>query len=436
MTSGYSIIDQQCIFIHEQRVSNTTEQLKKSLDVIVIELKKLNLSNTISAIKQISVSLYIDNVKSYGEPGIVDHQLFIIIRDCYLNILHRWRRGQMLDNLCQEVFVKTSILFNLMCTHVTDANANRFEELLMYKPLLEELDECLTEIATNGKYLQDPHINAVDFMLRAIYRVFQGRVRIQNDPLLTSLVDAIIKCVCSPFFANMFQQVTELQELNGAQTLLLDTCTDYFSWYGGDRRDEFCFIVRTALLSSFTQWLLTHATTFRTWSKVTINAVKKLGNIILDFDIQYAAICSEEVHEDCYKIVDSFVFILTSLSNATMGEFDIELAGVFVLQLYFLTLDQNLLSYIKSQNLSPILLKLIDVVNEWVQFNAYRILASILTEQDIKVLANPWKIANVFLTFLTNLIDDPKKILRLRSLLRCLKSKCLLLSFFQEDLLH
>ena len=428
MTGGSSIIDQQYILIQEQGGSITTERLKKSLDVIVTELKKDNLTYTISVIKRTLVSVHIVDMKSYGEPGIVDHQLFVIIRDCYLDILHRWRVGQVLDNLSQEVFVRASSLLNLMCTHVTDANVNRFKELLLHKPLLEELHGCLTEIAANGNYLQDTQIDGVDFMFRAIYHISQGRVQIQNDPLLTPLLDAIVKCVCSPFFASMFKQVTDLKELNGAQTFLLDTCTDYFSWYGGDRRDEFCFIIRTALLSPFTQWLLTHISTFRTWSQVTINAVKKLGNLILDFDMQNDAITREEVHDDCYKIVDSFVFILFSLSNATMGESDIDLAGVFVLQLYFLTLDQDLLSYIKNQHLSPILLKLVDVGNEWVQFNAYRILASILTEQDIKVLANPWKIANVFLTFLTNVIDDPKKILRLRSLLRCLNSKC---CFFQ-----
>jgi hypothetical protein len=423
MMSASMTIDQQCAFIEEQGVSITTNQLKGSLDAIVIELNKNNLTKNVSTIKQILASIHIDNVKSYGEPGIVDHQLFIIVRDCYLDILHRWREGQVLDKLSFEVFLKISILFDCLCVHVTDANVNRFKELLIHKPLIDELGECLTEIATNGKHLQDPQINAVDFMIRAIYRIFQARVQIQNDPLLKPLLNAIVKCVCSSFFADIFKQITELKELNEAQTLLLDTCTDYFSWYGGNRRDEFCIVIRTALLSPFTQWLLNHVSSFRQWSKVTINAVKKLGNIILDFDMQQEMICSKEVYDDCCKIIDSFVSILSSLSNSTTDESNTDLTGIVMLQLYLLTLDQNLLSYIKNQQLAPILLKLVNVVNEYVQFNAYRILASILTEQDIKVLANPSTIANVFLTFLTNVIDDSSKILRLRSLLRGLKSK-------------
>jgi hypothetical protein len=305
-----------------------------------------------------------------------------------------------------------------MCAHVTDANVNQFQELLIHKSLVDELGGFLTEIATNGKHLQDPQINTVDFMMKAIYRIFQGRAEIQNDSLLTPLLDATIKCVCSPFFANIFKQVTELKVLNEGQTLLIGTCTDYFSWYGGNRRDEFCFVVRTALLSPYTQWLLSHVFSFRQWSKVTTNAVR---NWIISFSI---LTCSIEVYDDCCKIIDSYVSILSSLSNATTDESNADLGSIVVLQLYLLTLDQNLLSYIKSLQLHPILLKLINVANERVQFNAYRILASILTEQDTKVLGNPSIIANVFLTFLTNVIDDPKKILRLRSLLRGLKSKC------------
>jgi hypothetical protein len=44
------IIDQQCAFIEEQRVSITTEQLERSLDVIVAELNKHNLMINVSAI--------------------------------------------------------------------------------------------------------------------------------------------------------------------------------------------------------------------------------------------------------------------------------------------------------------------------------------------------------------------------------------------------
>lgn len=421
-------IEQQCAFIKEQGVLITTHQLKKSFDAIIAELNKLTPASSINAIKQILLSIHIDNVKSYGEPDIADHQLFITIRDCYLEILRRWRGGQVLDKSSYEVFLKISILFDLMCAHVTDDNVNQFKKLLIHQPLLDEFNGCLTEIATTGKHLQDPQIKAVDLMIRAIHRIFQGRIKIQNDSLLMPLLDAIVNCVCSPFFASIFEQVTEINELNEAQTLLLDTCPNCFSWYGGDRREEFCTVIRTVLLSSFTRLLMNHISSCRQWNKVMLNAVKKSGNIILDFDTQHSMIYSKEIYKDCYQVIDCFVSILSSSMSTPTEKTDSEMTGVVVLQLYLLTLDYDLLSYIKSKQLASVLLKLVNVANEWVQFNAYRILACILTKQDIKGLANPSAISNVFLTFLTNVIDDPSKVLRLRSLLRCLTSKG---NFFQ-----
>lgn len=141
--------------------------------------------------------------------------------------------------------------------------------------------------------------------------------------------------------------------------------------------------------------------------------------------------CSKEVYDNCSKVIDSFVSILSSLSNEITNESNVNLVGTVVLQLYLLTLDQTILSYIKGQKLPPILLKLSNIANEWIRFNVYRILALILTEQDIKELANPSIIAKVFITFLTTLIDDPAKFLRRRSLLRCLKSKDSFFQFFK-----
>lgn len=251
--SGSTIIDQQCTFIEKQGILITTNQLKESLDAIVVELNKQTLTKNVTTIKQILASMHIDGVKSYGEPGIVDHQLLIILRDFYLDILHRWGNGTVLDKFSYEVFLKISVSFDIICTHISDANVNLFKGLLIYKPLIDELSGCLTEIVVDGKRLQDLQINAIDFMIRAIYRIFQGRIQIQNDPSLAVFLDAVVKSLCSPFFINIFKQITELKELNEAQTLLLETCPDYFSWYGGERRQEFYSVMRTALLNPFTQ---------------------------------------------------------------------------------------------------------------------------------------------------------------------------------------
>ncbi|CAF1441837.1 unnamed protein product, partial [Rotaria sordida] len=311
-----------------------------------------------------------------------------------------------------------------MSDHITETNINSFKQLLIHQSLIDELTGCLIEIATNGKYLQDVQINAVDSTIKAINKLSRRRLDIQNNPLFELLLNGTVQCVCSPFFVNIFKQVTELIELNDTQELLLNTCTDYIVCYEGNRRHEIFSIVRTILLKPFTQWLQQHTSSFRQWNRITKNSFDKLGGIIFDFGSHNEKIIGKEIYDDCCKAIDCYIVILSTLSNNinTIDESTVDLIGICMFHLYALTLEQSLHDYIKSQQLSSILLRLINIDNEETQFNAYRILASIMTEQDIKMLANPSKIANVFITFLIDVIDNTRKIRRLRNLLHCLKS--------------
>jgi len=68
------------------------------------------------------------------------------------------------------------------------------------------------------------------------------------------------------------------------------------------------------------------------------------------------------------------------------------------------------------------LLKLADVQQDETQLNAYRCLGKIMIEQDIKTMTNPTKIAKIYVKFINDTIDDPKKKTRFYSLLDSLTS--------------
>ncbi|CAF1504734.1 unnamed protein product [Didymodactylos carnosus] len=92
--------------------------------------------------------------------------------------------------------------------------------------------------------------------------------------------------------------------------------------------------------------------------------------------------------------------------------------------LYFLTFEVNLLSTLKNKtNVIQTFLKLTDTKTDEVQFNAYRMLAVLMNEDDIKNLANPNKITSVFIKSLKQVIDpQPGQRRRLQNSLVCLKS--------------
>ena len=87
--------------------------------------------------------------------------------------------------------------------------------------------------------------------------------------------------------------------------------------------------------------------------------------------------------------------------------------------------NDKTLDYLKSQALTPTMFKIADLhkSDAEIQFNVYRILATIMTEEDIKRLDDPGAIAKVFLDHLEELKDMPGWETRLKNLLTCLKSK-------------
>ncbi|CAF2639596.1 unnamed protein product [Rotaria sp. Silwood2] len=140
-------------------------------------------------------------------------------------------------------------------------------------------------------------------------------------------------CFCSPFFFNIFKQITELNDLNEAQTFLVNTCTDYIAWYEDNRRHHDIYsVVRTTLLKPFTQWFQSHVSTFRQWNQLTNNVIDKQCAIMFDFGLKNDEILSGDIRDDCEKLIDGSVFILSPLSNSTTGNIEYQFDSHFLVQ--------------------------------------------------------------------------------------------------------
>ncbi|CAF0847491.1 unnamed protein product [Rotaria sp. Silwood1] len=421
-----TVIQQQCTLIKDQKTSSTNDRLKTCLDSIVIELNQDKVKSDVATMQQIvsSISLRLKTDRAFYEAKLLNHQLFFIIRDYYLDILHRWRTGQALDPISSQVFTQIAILFAEMCLHAVDADVDHLKQLLIYETFINEIRACLKDITTNGKHLQDQQIEAIDYTLRAIHYLEKGRTDIQKIAMLSELLDSIVNCVCSSYFVSMFQQIAELEKLNEGQTLLLDTCTNYISMHDAGRYNATCVAVRTALLNTFTCWFQNQLLSFHKLSRVAIKVIGQLCITLIGGNASDEEIFPQPIREDYCKMIDQISSILNRIMESeTIDDITKTLIRVLAQNLYSLTMTNDLRAYIKSKHMIPLLLKLTNIEDETIQFHVYRILASIMTEEDLKTLTNSTKIANVFLGFLINLIDDSSMTPRFHNLLRSLKGK-------------
>ena len=421
---GNTSIDQQCILIKQQSASMATDNLTTSFDTILMDLNKSELLTNVDTIEKIVITIsssFVDHQQLF-ETNLLDHKLFIIFRDLYLNILCRWRRGEILNRSTRRTLCQISSMFTTLFFHATDSAVNSLRNLLIYQPLIDELNECLNEISTSGKYLKDPQIVAIDNMIRAIHYLEKGRIDIQNEAMIYTLLNTIIKCICSNYFIDMFEQAVQLEKFDEGQTFLLDTCTDYICWHKDNRYNEICTSIRTALLNTFVTWLQNHFPLFQQWTKMSIKVMGQLYITLINGNARDDETYSQQDHENYCTMIDIFLTILdTIMESNSMNESLIALIRILTQGLYSLTMTNDIRSYIKNKQMIPLLLNLINIEDEMTQFHVYRILASIMTEKDIKTLHNSNTIAYVFLTFLTKLIDDSSMTPRFHSLLRSLK---------------
>lgn len=311
-----------------------------------------------------------------------------------------------------------------MCYHATDTDVDSLKRLLIHEPLINELCTCLKEIATDSKQLQREHIKGIDYYLCAINYLQKGRVEIQSIDLVSALLDNVITCVCSKYFINMFKQIGKLENLNAAQTFLLDTCTDFISWHDAGHYNETHIAVRTALLNTFTSWFEVYVVSFRKLNKIAIKIIGQLTITLIGGNASDETIFPAHTREGYCKMIDQLSSILSSIAESgATDEISTSLTRVHTQCLYSFTMTNDLRTYIKNKHIVPLLLKLTNLEDETIQFHVYRTLAAILAEEDIKTLTNSRKIANVFLKFLTSLIDDSSRKPRFYNLLRSLKSK-------------
>ena len=424
-----NLIKEECILIKDLNKCLNNEQIKERLDNIIIQLNKnLSLVNS-SIIEQIVLSILIrlNNDKTFLNKNLLQHQIFLIIRNFYLNLMCQWRSKQLNDQTSSQLYIQIGKLFYNLCYLSNDTNIDPLIILLIDQSFINELSNCLKEIGVDGKHLDDHLVESIDYSIRSISIIEKGRAEIQSMNIVTILVEHIVNCVCSNTFINMFNKIDQYENLNAAEKLLLDSCTDFLCWHDAGQYNSNHISIRNALLNTFISFFEKDLLRILKLNKIAIKILGQLSITLIGGNANDEDIFPSNIRQGYCKMIDQLSFLLNLIVESDeRNDLSIMLTQVLTQCLYSLTMTNDLRQYIQDKHIIPLLLKLTDFDDETIQFHLYRILAAILTENDIKTLANPTKIANVFTKFLINLIDDPSRKPRFYNLLRSLKSMFIL----------
>jgi len=219
---------------------------------------------------------------------------------------------------------------------------------------------------------------------------------------------------CSSLYVQAFEKVAKEQpsHFSNEQRTILIYYPNGINWYEGDRRPEIIERIRRTHLKWFNNWLSEHNTgqpPYIKWNSHMIEVLLHLTNLLFRMDLG-DVITSDSTRNDFQQIADTIKRSLLAINQSnpvTIDQAAIPLVQILLLILFYFTLDSDLVIYLKSLQLVDLMTALIKTSNNdnEIHLQAYRILAVIMAEADIKQLQNSNRIATVFITFIEDVID-------------------------------
>ena len=405
-----------------EKQSISIENLKQSFDLFVKQIDEDNnlLSNE-NFLKEIIEFIIRSNEKSFCDSMIINHRIFIILRDYYLNLFQRWRCGEKFTEQSCLIFETISNMFLKMSSQISDQSLPILKQLIFHQLLLDEINRFLEDLSINNKYLEDPQMKSIDNLFRTIQRLERTRLDTKKE----NLFDNIVKCICSSTFLQTFSQSLNEENENSGQKFLLNTCTDYIYSHSIDKQHKQSLInIRQSILPTFTQWINQQSSLFRSWNNRIIIILRQISFLLtLSFQLNRDLILEKDILNYYCQLIDSFINILYSILQTDTTKHLQSLIGTLIPNLYTMTLSNQLEKYIQNKHITSLILKLTNSDNDEIQLSAFKILSSITTEQDTKNILYSNNMAKILIQILKKIIDDSNQTLRFYNLIRCLKSK-------------
>ncbi|CAM4774190.1 unnamed protein product [Rotaria magnacalcarata] len=403
--------------LREKGTTLSNDQLNACLNGIMHDLTVVKDANNQQAFIEMLTSVI--RVLTPIEPATCysNHPLIInVLRDSFIDFLK-----QESNETVEPVLTELSDFFQQRAAPSLKANNDTKQMLTdaLVVFLARTVPGYTFFVFCNLSDNLDSTKNPLDYSLHALLRTLED---CKNGNSTVTKLDVIIDCVCSSTFINTFRSLHSNEDnLTDNQTLLLIDCvTNVYQYNNLDTVTYLMKSIASRMLPKYAQLLLEFVPPRKpTHIKVLHHFLKMLQFLAIDNDTRH------EFANDHALMIDSLLAILQddflqekNNDSDTNGLFDNTTSYFF-----FISLEFDLLPLIKTKpNVTKCMLKLTTAKSDVTQLNAYRTLAIIMTEDELKRLAEPEKITAVFIKHLNYSIDVIQQRRRLENLLLCLKS--------------
>ena len=406
-------IDQLCDGLKTQ--ITTSDQVKIFCDKVMVQLNENKETNNVALLSKIVVHLNLMDKAQFNDSSVLNHSLFFLLRDTLVSFLLVEENNAATQQLCVDI---SSLIIDITFKFV-NLHIDIFKSLFIHKPLIDELSSRVDKCAQNITNKSDEYVKVLNNLLFTYQCLITRRIPIQDNSLMTPLMEAVTRCFVSPDYGTLLHQVGKESELNLREEFFFERCTFFLHQCRSDGRKHLLSKVRKLLLPLFNERL--------PFKQINKSEIMALGSICAVIFIRAYDMMNSDKYRGEYKKLLRHLITMLSTSDPMVQNNDsirIEWIAEIIEQLSNFIFTEYFVSQMRIYDLSSLLLKTIETIgDEALQFQAYRILAVLLTEKDIKTLASSAKIAKIFLKPINDIINNVHCREPLSNILIALKSK-------------
>jgi hypothetical protein len=384
-------------------------RLRQSLDEIACKIVADN-SEIVNALM----------VADFVYSDVIDHPLFIRIRSALVEILQK-------PNGDSHLLCGIGKLFCQLAEHINEKNVHLFLKLFGDETTVKCLSQSLGRLSPTSNV---DLIDGMSHIINAYERLEKCGPVMQNDPLFYSLMMAVVDFVKSEEYERASLQLWAQQdELTSFQNLILVTCPEYIVRYYCDYYDKISSALAEEVLNRSSKIIRYLLPSLEDWKEPVIRCMHYFVSLC-----QYCAgehllskfkVRHEEILDCVLTILHGHRLWRLVNDHSSTGSLHRRAHLLFsyaTLYVYTMAFLPELRDQLQKRNTASLLIRLTQVNFEATKFHAYRALAAILTDEDIKQLNDPAEITTVFITYMKRCTEMIKPTRRLENLLRSLKS--------------
>ncbi|UJR08781.1 hypothetical protein I4U23_013037 [Adineta vaga] len=400
-------------------INTNTDNIKGIMDKLVFDIKSDQLKLSAFRVRLTENKI---KIKQLLEPSLLDHEFISLLKNTLVSILQKWNSSetQSLNETDRLTFHSIAIFFSEIAENFNSYTSSAiYQPFLSNMPLIQIIQQCLETMASSGKHLNNSNdeynLESFSYLLN-VFRNFDTQSGHSIDEIISifPLLISVSNLIRSKYYTETFLNLSHnANEFTIQQRFLLDRCSGFLNAYKGKRSSEIHDLLLEQIFNQYVQILEHFLSDIQIWTSPVIIA---LTHVI---DTMISASSTAQIHIFQHpKIIEYVLMILRNqrlCSKLPLKQMTPEtwLINSILTGLHNMIYDPKLLSLILQKTVTPTFLNITNVASyDRIRIHAYLILASILSEAEIKQLNNAKEITEVFFTYLSEAMKSRERMFR------------------------